>query len=1054
MKKRLPPGIAMLLAFLLTSLSLFAQNRTVSGVITDESGGPLVNATVAVKGNKTVTSTDANGAFKISVPTGAKTLVVSYVGAETQEISIDGQSNVSAVLKITDTKLGEVVVVGYGKARRVNLTSAQTTVSAKDMDRTINTTVEQAIQGRAAGVYITQNSGQPGGGISVLIRGVSSINNTTEPLYVIDGVQMTGGGTTNSSNPLAGLNPSDIEDIQVLQGPSATAIYGSRATNGVLLITTKRGKAGEAKVNYGFQYNLQSTPKHLDVMDLPQYAQMVKEYHDLAGGTTPQEFLDPSLLGKGTDWQNELFSNAAMRKHQLSMSGGNTSTTYYLSGEYLKQEGVALGSGFDRYGFRINLDNKPREWITLGANLSFNQTNDKLTTSSEGVIYNALQLTPQIPVKDLNGQWGGSNDVNGGTQYAPVNPVAIASVRTNTARRRQFLGGVNLALNLVKGLTIRTSFNTDINYSNSLYFNPTYDWGSNARNLSATLNTYANNSTYWNWNQLAEYNKQIGKHNVGLMVSHEAQESKWQNTSAGRDGYLTNDIFDLAAGSAAGAINGGGSGPWGMESYLGRVNYNYDNRYIVTGTFRRDGSSNFGPDKQWGSFPSVSAAWRVSQEKFFNVPFISELKLRLETGLTGNQGGGGIYSPLATGPTDLGAGFLPGRYGNAKLGWEETKTDNIGINLGVLKNRISIEFDYYIKNTNNLIMDKPLPWFMGTSGVGSVGNPTVNIGELETKGWGFTVNSTNINTKAFRWETNFNISSFKTIIKKFYAPTAVVDRVSWWLDNWTQRSAVGQQPWLFRGYIADGLFESIEDINNSAVRIDNNGNRLPVDQNVGVWVGDVKYRDISGPDGKPDGKIDFHDETNIGNPWPKLFGGLTNSFSFKGFDLSILITGTFGQDIYNQMAKINSKTNTIYTSRNLLQNVMNYARVVTEGGKTFIQNSGTNVPRFTNSNISNDNNYNTTSSMWVEDGSFLRVKNISLSYNLPESLLAKLKWVKGIRATMGAQNVFTLTDYSGFDPEVGSYVGGNANAGNQAIGLDYGRYPLTPIYTFSLGVNF
>lgn len=1051
-KKRLPLGIAMVLAFLLSSLNLFAQNRTITGTVSDQAGVPLVNATIAVKGSKTATSTDANGVFRISVPAGASALIVSYVGATTREISIDGISNVSVTLEITDTKLSEVVVVGYGKARRVNLTSAQTTVSSKDIERTVNTTLEQAIQGRAASVYITQNSGQPGGGMSVAIRGISSINGNTEPLYVIDGVQVQGGGTTNSSNPLAGLNPSDIEDIQVLQGPSATAIYGSRATNGVLLITTKRGKAGEAKLNYNFQYNIQTPPKHLDVMNLRQYAQMVKEYHALAGGTTPDEFLDPSLLGEGTDWQDELFNNAAMRKHQLSLSGGNNNTNYYLSGEYLTQEGVALGSGFDRYGIRVNLDNKPREWVTVGTNLSFSQTNETLTTSMESLISDALQLTPQVPVKNLNGEWGGGDNVNGANQYAPVNPIAIANLRKNNARRRQLLGGLNVGLNLVKGLTFRTSFNTNINYSNSMYFNPTYAIGW-AINTSATLSNNVSMSTYWNWNQLLEYNKQIGKHNIGVMVSHEAQESEWKNLGGRRSGFLTNDVFDLNAGAAPGT-NEGGSGDWGMESYLGRINYNYDNRYIFSGNVRRDGSSNFGPENRWGTFPSVSVAWRISQEKFFKIPVINELKLRLETGLTGSQGSGGIYSPLVTGPTDLGTGFLPSRYGNPTLQWEETQTNNIGLNIGILKNRIMIEADYYIKNTDNLLMDNPLPWYMGTSGIGAVGNPTVNIGELQTKGWGFTITSTNINTKDFRWETNLNLSSFKTNIEKFYSDAAFVDRTSWWLDNWTQRSAVGRAPWLFRGFIADGLFQSIDDINNSPVRVDNNGDRLPVNEATGVWVGDVKYKDISGPDGKPDGKITVHDETYIGNPWPELFGGFTNSFSYKGFDLSILITGTFGQDIYNQIAKRNSNASSIYTSRNLLVEALNYARIVMKNGEPVIDNAGTDVPRFTNSQVANDNNYGTTSSRWVEDGSFIRLKNVSLSYNLPASLIGKQKLVKGVRATIGAQNLATITGYSGFDPEVGSYVGANTNAGNQAIGLDFGRYPLTPIYTFTLGVNF
>jgi TonB-linked SusC/RagA family outer membrane protein len=1055
MKENLYRRVFATLVCVLTFFASFSQGKVISGTVKDEAGAPLVGATVSVKNQKVNTSTNSTGAFSINVPQNAKTLVISFIGMLAKEVEIGTNTTINVSLSASTNALTDVVVIGYGKARRVNLTSAQTSVGAKEIERTINTTVEQAIQGRAAGVYVTQNSGQPGGGISVTIRGVSSINNNTEPLYVIDGVQLQGGGTASSSNPLAGLNPSDIEDIQVLQGPSATAIYGSRGTNGVLLITTKRGKSGEAKLNYGFQYNIQTPPtKRLKVMNLQQYAQMVKEFHAIAGGTTPGEFLDPSLLGTGTDWQGELFNNAIMQKHQLSLSGGSNNTTYYMSGEYLKQDGVALGSGFDRYSFRLNLDNKPREWITLGANLSFNQTNEILTSSSESVISDALQLTPQVPVRNLNGTWGGGDPVNGANQFAPVNPIAIANLRKNTNRRREFLGGLNVGLNLAKGLTLRSSFNTSIGYSNSLYFNPTYAIGW-AINTSATLSNNVGMNTYWNWNQLLEYNKQIGKHNVGLMASHESQSSKWQNISARRSGFLTNNVFDLNAGSESGATNGGGSGPWGMESYLGRLNYNYDNRYILTGTVRTDGSSNFGPENRWGTFPSVSAAWRVTQEKFFNVPAISELKLRLETGLTGSQGSGGIYSPLGTGPTDLGIGFLPNRYGNPALKWEETNTKNIGLNVGLLKNRISIDFDYYIKNTDNLIIDNPLPWYMGTSGTGAVGNPTVNIGALQTKGWGLTINTTNVSTKNFKWESNINVSSFETLIKKFYSDVAVVDRTSWWLDNWTQRSAVGQAPWMFRGYIADGLFQSVDEINKSAVRLDPNKNRLPVNPDNGVWVGDVKYKDISGPNGVPDGIIDFNDETNIGNPWPKLFGGFTNSFSYKGFDLSILITGTYGNDVYNHIAKVNNRSSSIYTSRNLLLSAMDYAKLGTDkDGKLMVVNSGTSIPRLSTAQVAVDNNYVATSSRWVEDGSFLRLKNISLSYNLPTALISRQKLVKGIRATVGVQNLVTITGYSGFDPEVGSYVGANASTQNQAIGLDYGRYPLTPIYTFNLGVNF
>ena len=1054
MKKHIP-GILTLFACLLFFQQSYSQTKSITGKVSDEDGSPLFGATISAQGAKTAVS-DNTGAFTILVPVNTKNITVSFIGLVTQTFSVEGTSTILAALKKSDTKLmSDVVVIGYGTARRANLTAAQTSVSAKDIDKTVNTTIEQAIQGRAAGVYITQNSGQPGGGMSVNIRGVSSINGSTEPLYVIDGIQIEGEpisfGSQSSSNPLAGLNPADIDNIQILQGPSAIAVYGSRATNGVILITTKRGKAGEAKLNYAYQHSQQTPPKRLEVMDLPQYAQMVKEFHVIAGGQTQPEFLDPSLLGKGTDWQKELFRQVPMNKHSLSLSGGNDKTTYFMSGEYLKQQGVALGSGFDRYSFRVNLDNKPREWITLGANLSFNQTMENLTSSQENVISNSLQLTPQIPVKNIDGSWGGGDITNGANQFAPVNPIAIATLTTNQNQRRQFLGGLNLGITIIKGLTFRSSFNTNIGYSNSDYYVPKYTIGW-AVNATARLAEGTGTNSYWNWNQILEYNKQFGKHNVTLMVGHETQASFWKNVNASRTGFLTNDILDLRAGDETTAGNSGGSAEWAMESYLSRLSYNFDNRYILMGSIRRDGSSNFGSDNRFGVFPSVSAAWRISQESFFEVPFISDLKLRYEIGTTGSQGGGGgIYSPMIAAATPTGTGFLPGSYANPGLKWEETKTNNFGINLGLFKDRIQIEFDYYIKNTDNLLMSNPLPWYMGTNGNGAVGSPTVNIGSLQNKGWGLTINTTNVVTKDFKWESSLNLSAFKTTIKKFYSDAAFVERTSWWLDSWTQRSAVGMAPWLFRGFIEEGLFQSVEEVNNSPVPVDNNGQRLPTDEQNGIWVGDVKYKDISGPNGIPDGIIDINDQTYIGNPWPKLFGGFTNTISYKGFDFSVLITTTQGNDIYNYIAKVNTNPNNINLSRNLMVNAMNYARVVDNNGKVGLANPETDVARIS---YGPNSNYSRLTSKWVEDGSFIRVKNISLSYNVSQALLSKQKLVKGIRATIGVQNIATITDYSGYDPEVGSYVGRDASATNQAIGLDYGRYPLTPVYTFNLGVNF
>jgi len=1040
--------------------SAFSQTKEISGIVSDKNGTPLEKATVTVKGEAVATTTNSKGIFKIPVQSPSAILLISYLGAKPIEVSVSGKTTVTASLDV-ETKMAEVVVVGYGKARRANLTSAQITVSAKDIEKTVNTTVEQALQGRAAGVYVTQNSGQPGGGMSVNIRGISSLSRT-QPLYVVDGVQIqvtedVSYGNSSSSNALAGLNPSDIEDMQVLQGPSATAIYGSRGTNGVILITTKRGKAGDFKINYSYQYNQQTPPDHLDVMNLQQYASMVKQYHNIAGGTTPPEFLDSSLLGHGTDWQKELFNNAAMSKHQLSFSGGSGNTTYYLSGEYLDQGGVAAGSGFKRYGVRLNLDNNPRPWLTIGTTLNFNQTNENLTATNYGdaaspLIANALQLTPQIPVTNFDGSWGGSDPVNGANQYAPVNPIALANLITNKNMKRQFLGGLNIGITILKGLTLRSSFNGNVGNGLSTYYTPTYNIDQWHYNTNASLTTGTYSSWYWNWNELLEYSRQIGKHNFSIMASHEAQESQYQALSAGRTGFLTNDVLDVNAGDPLSATNSGGTYPWSMESYLGRATYNYDNRYLITGTFRRDGSPNFGANNRWGNFPSVSAAWRISQEKFFDVDFISELKLRFETGLTGNQGtGSGIYAPLNTGATPWGTGFIPSTFTNPDLQWEQTKTNNIGINVGMAKNRVTFEGDYYEKKTDNLILQASLPWYMGTNNSpGSVGAPLVNSGSLETKGWSFTINATIIQNKDFRWESNLNLSHFKSVITSLNGDNAFIERSSWWMNNWTQRAAIGYQPWLFRGYIEDGLFQSVGDISKSAVPVDNSGNRLPADPNTGLWVGDVKYKDING-----DGKINVDDMTNIGNPWPTLTGGFTNTFSYKGFDLSILIIGSHGNDVYNYIAAAASNPNNINLSRNLLTNAMSYAKLGEDGsGNPQLVNPETSVPRISNNQISSDNNYAKITSRFVEDGSYLRLKNVSLSYNFPAKLLGYTKVIKGIKATMGAQNLYTLTHYKGYDPEVGAYVGTGSSSANQAIGIDFGRYPLTRMYNVAVSVNF
>jgi TonB-dependent starch-binding outer membrane protein SusC len=1036
----------------------FSQSQTVSGKVTDSSGAGMPGVNVLKKGTAIGTSTDGNGDFAIEAsPTDV--LVFSFIGYSSQEVIAGNQTTINLTLEEDVKSLEEVVVVGYGEMRKGDITAAQTSISSRDIERTINTTIDQAIQGRTPGVYVTQNTGAPGGGISINIRGINSIRGSNEPLYVVDGVQIQGSSSVAGDNPLSSLNPADIETMEILQGPSATAIYGSRATNGVVLITTKRGKSGDIKISYGGLYSVQSKPAKLGVMNLRQYAQMENEYKAIAGGEVREDFLDPSILGEGTNWQDALFKSAAMQKHQISLSGGADKTTFYFSGERMIQDGVALGSGFNRTSARINLDMKPRTWFSIGANVNYAQTNEQLASnnvSGNNLIVNSIQLGPQIPVRNLDGTFaGGETNRSNAEQFAPVNPVGLADISTNELSRRRLLGGVNAGIKIVDGLELKTNFNTDIGFLNSTYYLPTYKFGGQ-ENLNAYLEKNQNLNTYWNWSQTLQYTKQLNHHHINAMVTHEAQQSRWENLRGGRTGFLTNDVLDLNAGAVASASNVGGQGTWAMESFLGRVNYNFSDRYIITAAMRADGSVNFGPKNKWGYFPSVSAAWRISEESFFNPEFASDLRLRFETGLTGNQGSSGaIYGAFAEAlPTEWGSGFRPANYPNPDYQWEETSTNNFGLTFGLFQNRIQFDADYYIKKTDNLILQSELPWYMGTRGDAAVGAPVVNIGSLENRGWGFAINTINLNQSGFKWTSNINMSAFKTKITALTNGSNHITREGpdWFLANFAQRSQVGAAPWMFYGYIEEGIFQSEEEVENSARPVDNNGNLRPVAVN-SIWVGDVKYRDISGPDGVPDGKITDADRTLLGSPWPKWFGGFTNTFSYKGIELSVLITASYGNKVFNYLRYQNNNPNNINLSRNMFVEALDYARVATDDdGKAYLENPGTTINRI--SSVSLNGNYDRLTDKYLEDGSYMRVKNVSLTYSIPRKLLGNQKAVSGVRVGASVQNIFTITNYSGYDPEVGAYVGPNAAQAQGFMGIDYGRYPLTPVYSFNLGVDF
>ena len=539
------------------------------------------------------------------------------------------------------------------------------------------TSADQALQGRAAGVQVTQNSGSPGGGISVAIRGVNSLNGN-EPLYVIDGIAIDG-QTNGNSTALSSINPSDIVSMEVLKDASATAIYGSRASNGVVLITTKKGQAGKTSVSYEGYYALQQIPSRLETMNLREYAQLYNERATTLGWGNREEFADPSVLGDGTNWQNEIFRNASMHNHQVTVSGGNDTGQYLVSGGYLSQDGIAVGSDFERFSARVNADTKIGKWLQIGVQSSFAHTKKNNTIDDGNVIETALKQLPEVPARNPDGSWGYQEKNDLGTYYS--NPLADALTRENYEKGLQVILNSNATVNIYKGLTFRMEYGGTYSYNNTYYFQPNLTLGSWSQTSSGSRG--ASNSSYWSFKQYMTYmNTFAKKHSVNIMVGHESQLSSWENLSAGRTGFLFNTVHELNVGDAKTATNNNQKGSSSIESYYGRLNYTFDNRYLLTATLRADGSSSFGPDNRWGWFPSMAVAWRFKEESFLkDVKWLSNGKLRLGWGLVGNQNAGAYAygAPMANVATAYGTGFYPSRYSNSKLKWEQTKSWNVGL---------------------------------------------------------------------------------------------------------------------------------------------------------------------------------------------------------------------------------------------------------------------------------------------------------------------------------------------------------------------------------------
>lgn len=1048
---------------LLFTTVVSAQMRTITGKVSSSAGEALIGATVQVQSaSDRGAVSDVDGNYSIQATKG-EVLVFSYLGLSPKTLTLGNETVLNVNLEPDAALLEETVVVGYGTAKKSDLTGAVGSVSAEQIRSSVFTNFDQALQGRVAGVQVTQNSGAPGGAASIRIRGANSITGSSEPLYVIDGIPFQGDGAgvsgfdwaggangQNRVNPLAAINPNDIVSIEVLKDASASAIYGARAANGVILVTTKRGKKGESKVSYNAYYAQQELPRRIEMMDLPQFADYQQQVTADLGLQLNQRYLDPSLLGPGTDWQSEVFRNAGMHSHQLSVTGGTDKTTYAISGGLFQQDGIIIGSDFNRYTTRINLDNQVKTWLKVGGSFAYANTNEKITLNDggDGVIIQSLVMAPDVPVKDINGEYAGPEAQAGASTF---NPVAAALQRNNTLKRQRIMANVYGDLTLMKGLTFRSELSFDDNNSINKAFQPTYKWGV-LINRENQLRQREESSLFWIIKNYLTYNVTLGqKHKLTAMLGQEAQKSTWEGSVVTKKNFASNDIQVLSEGEDITSRTSGWMDGAAIESYFGRFNYNFGERYLFTFTMRADGSSKFGPENRWGYFPSGSFAWRLGEEEFMK-GLNTDIKVRLGYGEVGNQAIGNYLfgSALQTITTPFGTAYRLQQIANPKLKWEATQQWNLGFDLSLFKGRADLTVDLYQKRTNDMLLQLSVPSYLGGSGYNDIRAPYANVGQMENKGIDIGLNTRNIKTDKFSWSTDFTMSLNRNKVVALDNDARIYWRNLYWYSEFqtATRTGVGLPLGQFYGYQTDGLFTSQEDILGHAVQIPdpaNEGKNL-VDKRTGVWIGDVKFKDING-----DGVINTQDQTIIGNPNPDFTMGLNNTFTYKNFDLTVYLTGSYGAEVLNYSRVLTEGQTTIFGNQaRTVDNRVRYALKNPTGSdldpaNVVIANPGATLPRPTTT----DNNRNTRmSDRWIEDGSYTRIQNIRLGYTFPTTLLQKIR-IQKLRLYVNAQNIYTITNYSGYDPEIGAF-----NQDPLLQNVDMGRYPTPRVITFGLDVDF
>ncbi|WP_400073845.1 SusC/RagA family TonB-linked outer membrane protein [Zobellia russellii] len=1014
--------LALGISLLWGSLTLTAQT-TINGTVTDgETNSPLPGVNV-IAGTQGVI-TDFDGNYELSVQSEITTLEFSSLGFATQSVAIDGRTTINITMDPESQALDEVVIVGYGTVKKSDLTGSVSSIDGDAFKELPVTSVDQAIQARAPGVQVTQTSAAPGGGVSVRIRGSNSINSGSEPLYVVDGFPIypdnsaySAGGARQATNILASINPNDIESIEVLKDASATSIYGSRGSNGVVLITTKRGKAGKAKISYDGSFSTQTITNPINVLTGSEFATYLNTLETSQGGAPIYSQDQISAFGKGTNWLDEVTRVGSVQNHQLTFSGGNKENRYAITGNYHDNKGIIKMTDFQRYGIRLNVDNSVfNNFLNVSSSWSYNRTVSNNAPTDQGgpggIIITALGLDPTVPVFNEDGTYALAS-YDGRFSINPLQELEFATDKDITNR---VLGNTTFTFNLTEHLKAKTSIGADILNINRTSFFPSVNTRIGRDNAGELTLANRNSGNILNENLLT-YNNQFGKHFVDAVAGYTYQKEV--------NNFFSSTTRGITAASVDQATLQGGPDiitptsnrrEWLLESVLGRINYNFDSRYLATVTFRRDGSSRFGTENKWANFPSVALGWNLSNENFFADKGISEImnnfKLRASWGLTGNSEIP-VYNSLANLSEfnyvvngSLVLGLADDRLSNADLKWESTTMRNIGIDASFFNSRMNLTLDYFSNRTEDLLLFVSIPSSLGFQSI------LKNSGSLENTGFEIGLDGYIVNGEDFKWNVAGNLSILKNEL------TDLGDSTPFFSSSTSGHLGVegswveaGNPIGVWRGYDYVGIFQSEDEIANNPSRS-------------GDKPGYPQYRDVNG-----DGEITPDDYVIIGDPNPDFTWGLNSTFTYKNFDMGLFFRGSQGFDVRNLQAselgdgvqKIN-QISTILTNSWTPTNT-GASRPVIDGNRDF-------------ANSYRDSDY------FIEDGSFIRLQNVSLGYTLPQfnDLISKA------RIYVSGQNLFTITDYTGFDPEVNNRGQNNLNRGD-----DYDAYPRSR--TLTLGVN-